>query len=311
MSVIRLSTLTLALALGGAFGAPLLASETHQNPTSHTPEQPVRVIASLPITFGLAEILLKGSGVTLERAAPASLPGSRQAAYFSGRGASELKQLATSADAVIGLRSIWPDDPLYPDARRSNIRIVEIDAARPVDGALPGVALQPGQNDGLNSQPWQSSNNLGRMGDVLATDLARLAPSAKATIDSNLAGFKQRLLKISAEAEAQLAKADNLSVMSLSERFGYLTSGLNLDLLAVDARPDPQWTAEALEALQKRLKTDDVAVVIAHRDPADALKAAIRAAGSRLLVLQTDSDDPLGELEGNIKQVTEALVSGS
>jgi hypothetical protein len=311
MSVIRVSTLTLALALGGAFGTPLLASEPNQNPASHTPEQPVRVIASLPITFGLGEILLKGSGVTLERAAPASLPGSRQAAYFSGRGAPELKKLSTSADAVIGLRSIWPDDPLYPDARRSNIRIVEIDAARPVDGALPGVALQPGQNDGLNSQPWQSSNNLGRMGDVLATDLARLAPSAKASIDSNLAGLKQRLLKISAEAEAQLAKADNLSVMSLSERFGYLTSGLNLDLLAVDARPDQQWTNEALEALQKRLKTDDVALVIDHREPSDALKAAIRAGGSRLLVLQTDSDDPLGELEGNIKRVTEALISGS
>ena len=124
-------------------------------------KQPVKVLASLPITYGLAEALLKGTNVTLERAAPANLPGSRQVSYFTGRGAAALNKLALDADAAIGLRSLWADDPLYPVARRSNIRIVEVDAARPVDGGLPGIAVQPGVTDGLNSQPWQSSNNMG------------------------------------------------------------------------------------------------------------------------------------------------------
>ena len=141
-------------------------------------KKPVKVLASLPITYGLAEVLLKGSDVQLERAAPANLPGSRQVSYFTGRGAPALSKLAVEADAAIGLRSLWADDPLYPVARRSNIRIVEVDAARPVDGGLPGIAVQPGVTDGLNSQPWQSSNNLGRMADVLAADLSRLTPSA-------------------------------------------------------------------------------------------------------------------------------------
>ena len=117
-----LRKLTLALALTGLLSTPVLAETT--------------VLASLPITFGLSELLLKDSGVKLQRAAPANLPGSRQSAYFSGRGAPALHTLATGADAVIGLRSLWSDDPLYPMARRSNIRIVEIDAARPVDGSL-------------------------------------------------------------------------------------------------------------------------------------------------------------------------------
>ena len=87
----------------------------------------------------------------------------RRCAQPTGRGAPALSKLATDADAVIGLRSLWADDPLYPIARRSNIRIVEVDAARPVDGALPGIAVQPGNKvDGLNSQPWFSSNNMGR-----------------------------------------------------------------------------------------------------------------------------------------------------
>lgn len=120
--IFSLRKLTLAMALCGVVGSPLLAAE---NP------QPLRVLASLPITYGLGEVLLKGTDVSLERAAPANLPGSRQTAYFTGRGAPALGKLASNADAVIGVRSLWADDPLYPIARRSNIRIVEVDAARP------------------------------------------------------------------------------------------------------------------------------------------------------------------------------------
>ena len=68
-----------------------------------------------------------------------------RSSYFTGRGAPALSALAQDADAAIGLRSLWADDPLYPVARRSNIRIVEVDAARPVDGGLPGIALRTGR----------------------------------------------------------------------------------------------------------------------------------------------------------------------
>ncbi|MBX8511611.1 zinc ABC transporter substrate-binding protein [Pseudomonas cichorii] len=298
-----LRTLTLALALTGLFSNSLYAAESK----SASPE-PVRVLASLPITYGLGQILLKDSGVVLERAAAANLPGSRQTAYFTGRGAEALRKLSVEADAVIGLRSIWSDDPLYPNARRSNIRIVEIDAARPVDGSLPGIALQPGQNvDGLNSQPWLASNNMGRMADVMAADLVRLAPAAKPKIEANLAALKQQLLKLSAASEARLASADNLSVVSLSDRFGYLISGLNLELIDTQALTDEQWTPEALAKLTTTLKENDVALVLDHRQPPESVKAAVTAAGSQLLVLGIDGEDPLAELQGNIEQVITGL----
>ncbi|CAI8763024.1 metal ABC transporter substrate-binding protein [Pseudomonas sp. IT-P4] len=270
--------------------------------------KPLRVLASLPITYGLGEALLKGTDVSLERAAPANLPGSRQTAYFTGRGAPALARLADDADAVIGLRSLWPDDPLYPVSRRSNIRIVEVDAARPVDGALPGIAVQPDNKvDGLNSQPWFSSNNMGRMADVMAADLVRLAPEAKPKIDANLAALKQRLLKLSADSEAGLANADNLSVMSLSDHFGYLIGSLNLELIGQDTRADAEWTPEALTQLATTLKDNDVAVVLHHRQPSDALKAVIAGSGSRLVVLSTDAEDPVAELEGNVDLVIKGL----
>ncbi|MEE4091958.1 zinc ABC transporter substrate-binding protein [Pseudomonas viridiflava] len=298
-----LRRMTLALAMTG-----LLCNAVSAADATAQSAQPVRVLASLPITYGLGQILLKDSGVVLERAAAANLPGSRQTAYFTGRGAEALRGLAVKADAVIGLRSIWADDPLYPNARRSNIRIVEIDAARPVDGSLPGIAIQPGQGvDGLNSQPWLASNNMGRMADVMAADLVRLAPAAKPKIEGNLAALKQQLLKLSASSEASLASAENLSVVSLSDRFGYLVSGLNLELIDNLALTDEQWTPEAVQKLTATLKDNDVALVLDHRQPPEPVKAAIDEAGSKLLVLGIDGADPLAELQGDIEQIIGAL----
>jgi ABC-type Zn uptake system ZnuABC Zn-binding protein ZnuA len=177
-----------------------------------------------------------------------------------------------------------------------------------VDGALPGIAVQPGSKiDGLNSQPWLASNNMGRMADVMAADLVRLAPAAKPKIDANLAALKQRLLKLSADSESRLANADNLSVMSLSDHFGYLIGGLNLELIGLDARPDAEWTPEALTQLGATLKNNDVAVVLHHRQPPDAVKAVVAESGSRLVVLSVDAVDPVAELEGNVDLVIKGL----
>jgi len=316
----NLRPLALALLLSGLYSSASFSGQAQMPITANhglgtlalhasTENKPVLILASLPVTYGLGEILLKDSGVQLQRAADANLPGSRQSAYFSGRGAPALQKLANDADAVIGLRSLWPDDPLYIMARRSNVRIVEVDAARPVDGALPGIAVQPGQGtDGLNSQPWLSSNNLGRMADVTAADLVRLAPAAKPKIESNLAALKQRLLKLSADSETRLAKADNLSVLSLSERFNYLVGGLNLDLVQVDARSDEQWTPEALAKLGETLRTADVKLVLDHRQPPEAVKAAIAQAGSTLLVLDNEGSDPVTGLENSVNQVLATLA---
>ena len=292
--------LTLALAITGLLSTPLLAADTSP--------QPVRILASLPITYGLSALLLNDSGVTLQRAAAANLPGSRQSAYFSGRGAAALHTLAQNADAVVGLRSLWSDDPLYPMARRSNIRIVEVDAARPVDGNLPGIAVQPGIRDGLNSQPWLASNNMGRMADVIAADLVRLAPDAKPQIEANLASLKQRLLKLSADSEAQLAQADNLSVVSLSDRLDYLIGGLNLERVEVNHKGDETWTPESLQGLTQTLKNNEVALVLDHRQPSAEVQKAIAEGGSTLVVIGADGTDPVTELQGNIEAIIKALV---
>ncbi|HCE7268236.1 TPA: metal ABC transporter substrate-binding protein [Pseudomonas aeruginosa] len=285
--------LALALACAGLAGPlPALAA----TPAAAQSAQ-VTVLASLPVTHALAERLLRDTEVKLQRVAPANLPASRQASFFAGQ-----------ADAVIDLRSIWSDDPLYPLARRSNIRIVEIDAARPVDGALPGIALRPGSD--LHAYPWLNPTNLGRMADVLASDLERLAPGAAATIQANLATLKKQLLEATASNETRLAKADNLSVISLSERLGYLLAGLNLDPLDVEIQADDGWTETNIQAFAEELKSEDIALVLHHRQPPKPLADAIAASGARLIVVDTEAADPVAGLESDMKAIVEGLLAG-
>ena len=149
---------------------------------------------------------------------------------------------------------------------------------------------------------------MGRMADVIAADLVRLAPAAKPQIEANLASLKQRLLKLNADSEAQLAKADNLSVVSLSDRLDYLLGGLNLERVDVEHSPDQTWTPETLNALTQTLKDNDVALVLDHRAPSDALKTAVTQGGSELLVISTDGADPVAELQSNIEAIVKGLT---
>ncbi len=290
-----LKQLTLALALAGLPALTLAAKPTT-----------VTVLTSLPVTHSLATALLEGTSVQLNSAAPANLPATRQPSYFSGRGGASLEKAAQTADAAIGLRSIWRDDPLYPMARRSNIRIVEIDAARPVDGALPGIAVQ-GDN-AFAGYPWLNPTNMGRMADVVANDLERLSPNDKARIQANLAGLKRQMLELNASSQTRLAEADNLSVVNLSERLGYLVSGLNLDVVDQPLPADDKWDTAALKALADTLKGQDVALVVHHRQPAAEVAEVIKAAGAKLVIVESDPQDSVAGLKASVEQVIAALL---
>jgi len=289
-----------SLALGGAALAALAlptATRVHaQASTAATPA--VCLLVAHPVVAALTQALVQGSGMALLRPVPDTLPANRQLAFFNGRGAAGLAQAAREADAVVGLRSIWPDDPLFPLARRHNIRLIEIDAARPLDAALPGMALQDGA-DTAAAMPWLDPINLGRMTDVIAADLARLVPPARPRLEANATALRQQVLLATAQSEARLARAANLTVFSLSERLTYLVSGFNLEPAGSDLRDDADWTPEAVAAFVPRLRAASVAAVLHHRALAAPLQAALAAAGVHAIVLQTEGRDPIAELQEN------------
>lgn len=263
---------------------------------------PTRLLVAHPVVAALTTALVRDTGIVVLRPVPETLPPNRQLAFFTGRGAAGLGEAARQADAVIALRSIWPDDPLFPLSRRQNIRLIEIDAARPLDASLPGMALQEGDTS-ANALPWLDPVNLGRMADVIASDVARLVPAARPRLLANVAALRQQVLTITAQSEARLAAASNLTVFSLSDRLDYLTNGFNLDTAGTDARADEAWTPDALAELTRRLRSASVVAVLHHRELPAALAWTVQQSGARVIVLLTEGRDPMGELRENAERL--------
>ena len=118
------------------------------------------------------------------------------------------------------------------------------------------------------------------------------------------------MLELTANSQTQLAKADNLTVVSLSERLGYLASGLNLDVVEQALPADGKWDDAALKALAENLKEQDVALVLDHRQPDAQVAEVIKASGAKLLVVESDPEDAVGGLKASVDQVVGALSKG-
>lgn len=272
------------------------------------------LLTAHPATEALARRLAEGTGIEVRAVQPEKLPASRLHSFLSGRGREAIEAAAGEADAVLTLGGIWPGDPLYPAARRANIRIVEIDATRPLDQRLPGIALLPPASDealyaelglepmppaGEETAPWLSPTRLGEMAEITAADLARLEPQDAGRIAENLRGLKHDLLQAKARADATLAARDSLEAVALSPQFGYLAADLGLDLRArIIAAPD-EWTPERSARLAEWLAAQGIGMVLTARE----LPAPLAEALTGVEVVQLKAlapGDPAALIAANI-----------
>lgn len=266
------------------------------------------VVAAHPVVYWLLQALTQGSSIVPIRATPANLPVTRHYSYLSGRGAKAFDRLVRKADAVIDLRSIWPDDPLYPLARQHNIRVVQIDAANPIDHRLPGIAAASGA-DSIAAYPWLNPVNMGRMADIIASEIQRLQPDAAGQVEKNLASLRQRLVRLTANTESALLEASDLSVIALSPRLNTLASAFNLDIVPVKATT--QWSEQAMAELEKTITDNNVRVVLLHDTTRPELEETISRAGAKAVLVQTEGDDPVAVLEAAGQKLVQALAPGS
>lgn len=269
-------------------------------------QAPLRVLAAHPVVHGLAGRLLAGSTLELVRVAPAQLPANRQPAYLAGRGLDKLLAAAGQAQAVLSLRSIWPQDQLYPLARRANIRLVEIDVAQPIEGDLPGITSVETGAGVLERQPWQDATNLARMATLMADALQRLDPSQAPQLQTNLGRIKQDLQTAQTQASLALAPLDALPVLLLSPRTQTFAQALQLE--PVPWQP-PAQDADLPAALGQALAHTRATVVLTHAAPDEAVARSIQAAGATLVVLPESAADPVAALAQAMLATADALAA--
>ncbi|TCK03684.1 metal ABC transporter solute-binding protein, Zn/Mn family [Marinobacterium mangrovicola] len=294
-------------------------------------DEPLSVMVAHPALQAISERLVQQTGIQILPVQPAKLPPSRLRSYLGGRGEDRLAEVSQQADAVITLGSLWQQDPIYPFARRFNIRIAEIDATEPLDQALPGIArlrheapsalyatlgLEPMPANGEESAPWLSPTALGSIADILVHDLARFSPADAQQLETNLAAFKRELIKTKSEADLELALAYNLTTLSLSPHFDYLASDLGLDLLASLYAAPNEWTVERLSQLADYIRDNDVAVVLVDHPLDEQGQQRLEEAGARVIQLnqleavsRQEIAAPLEVIQANLAKLVEAYTA--
>lgn len=282
----------------------------------------LRVLVAHPVVHGLASQMLAAeadttgnTGIGLVQVAPPRLPAGRIPAYLAGRGLDSLQAEALTADAVLSLRSVWPDDQLYALARRANIRVVEIDVANPVEGDLPGLTVagagagdvdEPDRGQGiLARQPWQDAANLARMAALISDGLGRLRPEAAPRLQQAQAAISRRLQQAEAEVNGRLAGAADVSVLLWSPRVQTLATSLQLE--PVSWQP-PKAAAELPQALKARLAETGVKLVLSHAPLPKPAAGVVEAAGAKVVVLSENDPDPVGALIGAMQASAAALA---
>lgn len=262
------------LATGCAAHDSFLASK------EKTGRQAPSVIVSLNVTEALADVLLDGTDVAVKRVIPAEYPMRGHTAYLKKHGG-ELAATVGKADAAVIIRSAWPDDPLYPWARRMKIRIVAVDATRPLDESRAGIPLKayPGTQF-ISPYVWTGPGGLSRMADIMGADCARLYPRHADRITDNLRSFKGELFRLRTQFESRMSMLDVYEVMAVTGRYAYLTEEFGLEVVRYMTKPEYRWKDVDVQALEQTLRKRGIRAVICAWEPRADIAAAIDRAGA-------------------------------
>lgn len=241
------------------------------------------VLTSIPAVQAMAEVLTEGTTVKPVLAVPEGYSMAGHEAYLKKHG-KPFSLLARDADAVLSVGGAWADDPLYPWARRANIRIVNIDVVTPLDRARAGVPLIRAEASPL-PHVWRSPANLTRMASVAADELSRLYPSQRAQIMDNLQRLQAELFSLRSRYSMDFSMVEQVDLAALASDFAYLLNEFGLPVHFHYTKPEHAWTADDVTGLAHRLKKKGIVGVVLPWTPGKKELRAIHEGGAAPIVL--------------------------
>lgn len=273
----------------------------------------ITVLTSLEVVQAMVEVLTEGTSIEAINVIPKGYSMQGQGAYLK-KHQKKIFDIATRAEAVVTVSSVWPSDPLYQWARRGNIRIVQIDATKPLDGYGAGVPMieVKGQHP---PQVWRSPANLTRMASITADDLARMAPEDGERIRKNLKMLQTEIFDLRSKYEVAFSSMDFVDFASLTPGYAALTDEFGLDVHLYFLKPERKWTEGDAVSLSARLKQSMVKGVICPWEPDAKALSVIKKSRAEPVVLErfvrSEGEQPMESLlswyDGNLSRLLKAL----
>ncbi|SMY34815.1 metal ABC transporter solute-binding protein, Zn/Mn family [Photobacterium andalusiense] len=215
------------------------------------------ILTATPVTYMLATELTNNTGLTTEYLPPKRYGVSRLPNWFASKGDKVTKEASKKAQAVITLGAIWPQDPLYVNARQGNIKIVEIDASQAISPRAQGVAALRLEDGSTSIYSWLNPTNLSRMAAIVSDDLQRLWPEKAQQIEKNQQQLMNDVRQLINKQQQVLIEAGVDSVVLLSNELEDFASGNQLFVVDRLTTPELEWTAADKNKLTSLLADDD------------------------------------------------------
>ena len=236
------------------------------------------------------------------------LPGEIDAGDYQPR-PEDIKKLA-SLDAIV-VNGIGHDDFIFPMIKASgNKKIVII---RP-NSETPQIRSAHGQ--AVNSHTFISFTNAIQQTYFIQKALSAMRPDLAPALQKNASAYAQRLRRMKAAAEAQLANAKITRVVTVHDGYGYLLQEFGLEVAGV-VQPAHGLTPSALELerMVKLLQKEKIKVVFSEAGFPPALLSVLqKEAGVKTYVITHIAsgaytpDKFEKEMQQNVNTMVDALV---
>lgn len=192
-----------------------------------------------------------------------------------------LDSIAPDAQAVVGMRSLLPEDNLYIKVRNRNIKAVEIDLVSSLNEKVSSIGT-------LKNNPyvWLSVSNLMQMSEIASKDLIALFPEDSAQIHYNHNKLHKELQTLKSEYTKRFLKLPRFETATMDRSFDYLIQDINLFVMK-RFKNETEWNKEEKESFEKAIQSGSFPLIIHRWKPLNTITDAADKAGVRFAVLNT------------------------
>lgn len=233
------------------------------------------VLTATPVTYMLSSELLKETSLTTEYLPPNRYGIERLPNWFANKGAKTVQDSVKTAQAVVTIGAVWADDPLYVNARYSNIQIIEVDASQAITPRAQGVAALRLSDGTTSKYAWLNPTNLIRMVAIVSDDFQRIWPDKSEQIQKNQEQFMLSVRQLINQQQKVILENDIDSVILLSEQLEDFASGNQLFVVDRLTKPALEWTEDDKAQLKDLIEEDESVWIITTQKPNKQMQALL------------------------------------
>lgn len=242
------------------------------------------VVTAVPALSAIAKELTVNTDIEIANPLGNDLPMQEITETIKGDPA-KLDSLAPKITAVLSLRSIMPGDYLYLALRQRNIRIIEIDAASPLNPTLTAVGTIR-ENGHVNPYIWLAPSAVIRSAEIIGKDLEALFPADAKTIEANLQKLRQEIRSLQNEYEQKFLTLDRFEAATMDHSFDYLLKDINL-FVTLALPGEMSWGDKEMKQFKAGLESESFKTVIHRWVPFGDMAGLAEKAGVSFTVMNT------------------------